>query len=217
MKPTMTDLDNETTQIDQTVGNADTASAASHSTGASPAVGTERFRAHAAARLRGDTAEAARIAAEFTESEQRLHLMFLQSLFAAFVIEDLGSAPDPFDLAQLTKRLHDTHFRPEAEGGAAFIALRSEAMIRALFGEEFLLLEIPFGEQPGYMWAVMNELCGPDATDEDLDERCRLAAEFARDGVGSAAESVAASITETFVASRADTDTDTDTDEEETE
>ena len=167
----MTELDNHTTSETTPAANA-----------------TERFQAHAAARLRGETAEAARIASQFTEREQRMHMIFVQSLFAGVVIDTLGTRPDPSDLAEVAKRLHDKHFQSDASTGAAFVALRAEAMIRSLFGEEFLLFEIPFGEQSGYMWAVMAELCGPDLTDDQLAESFRIAAEIARDGIDSGSE-----------------------------
>jgi hypothetical protein len=181
---------------------------------------TERFQAHAAARLRGDTTEAARIASQFTERERHTHMIFVQSLFAGVVIDALGTRPDPSDLAEVAKRLHDKHFQPDTSTGPAFVALRAEAMIRALFGEEFLLFEIPFGEQPGYMWAVMAELCGSELTDDRLAEHFRAAAEIARDGIDGAAETFAPAPpdadTEADVSpdsgSGADTDTDTDTD-----
>jgi hypothetical protein len=168
---------------------------------------TAVFRAHATARLTGDAAEAARLASGFTESEQRLHMLFVQSLFAAVVIESLGSAPDPFDLAELAKRLHGRHFRPDAEG-APFVGIRAEAMIRSLFGEEFLLYEIPFREQPGYMWAVMTELCGPEVTEAQLVERFRLASEIARDGVDGAVETIAETFGEAFAEARSASGTD---------
>jgi hypothetical protein len=181
----MTNLENET---------APAASAAEDSSENA----TERFQAHAAARLRGDTAEAARIASQFTERERRTHMIFVQSLFAGVVIDALGTRPDPSDLAEVAKRLHDKHFQPDTSTGAAFVALRAEAMIRALFGEEFLLFEIPFGEQPGYMWAVMAELCGTELTDDRLAEHFRAAAEIARDGIDGAAETITGSFAETF-------------------
>lgn len=151
---------------------------------------TDRFQAHAVARLRGEAAEAARIASEFSESDRRLHMIFVQSLFAGVVIDTLGDQPDPFDLARFTERLHDKHFQAEATGGAPFIALRAEAMIRSLFGEEFLLFEIPYTEQPAYMWAVMSELCGPDPTDDQLAGHFRTSAEIASDSVEGATETI---------------------------
>lgn len=171
---------------------------------------TERFRAHAAARLRGDAAEAAQIASEFTEQERRLHLIFVQSLFAGVVVDALGDRPDPFDLARFAKRLHDEHFQRDACGEPTFLALRAEAMIRSLFGEEFLLFEIPYAEQPGYMWAVMAALCGPEPTDDQLAAHSATAAEYARDGIDSATEGIIA----TFAEPKADNSSDDDNDTE---
>jgi hypothetical protein len=147
------------------------------------------FRAHAAARLRGDAAEACRIARRFTEGQRRAHLVFVQSLFAGVIVDRLGTRPDPHDLAEITKGLHDKHF--DQNGTAGFVALRAEAMVRALFGEEHLLFEIPYAEQPGYMWAVMGELAGPDLTDAELAEHFRTAEAFLRESVGGASASLA--------------------------
>lgn len=122
------------------------------------------YRAHATARLKGDTAEAARLAAQLGPEKQMPHLLFQYSLFTEIVFEHLGDRPDPTDLAELTKCLHDRHFT----GVGTFNALRAEAMVRAVCGESILLTEIPFGDQAAYMWAVMNELAGPELSDEDL-------------------------------------------------
>jgi hypothetical protein len=124
------------------------------------------FRAHATARLRGDTEESSRLAAQIEPGQRMAHLLFLVSLLAQAVIEEYGSQPDPTDLAEITKRLHDKHFATNAN----FNALRAEAMIRGVCGESSLLTEIPHAEQPAYLWAVLGELVEPDLTDTQLAE-----------------------------------------------
>jgi hypothetical protein len=131
------------------------------------------FRAHAAARLRGDTVEAARLASQIGPELRMNHVLFLTALLAGVIVEEYGSRPDPTDLAALTKRLHDKHFSADP----TFNALRAEAMIRAVCGESILLTEIPFAEQPGYIWAVLAELVPPDISDDELAEYFDLAEE----------------------------------------
>ena len=131
------------------------------------------FQAHATARLRGDTAEATRLASLIGPELHMKHAVFLTALLAGIVVEEYGSQPDPTDLAELTKRLHDKHFG----SGSNFNALYAEAMIRAVCGDSVLLTEIPFAEQPSYMWAVMTELVDPAITEAELTERFDLAEE----------------------------------------
>lgn len=124
------------------------------------------FRAHATARLRGDTAESSRLSAQIEPGQRVAHLLFLVSLLTQAVIEEYGPQPDPTDLVQITKRLHDKHF----ETNPSFNALRAEAMVRAVCGDSVLLTEIPHAEQPAYMWAMIAELIDPDLTDAELTE-----------------------------------------------
>jgi hypothetical protein len=131
------------------------------------------FQAHATARLRGDTAEATRLASRIGPELHMKHAVFLTALLAGIIVEEYGSRPDPSDLAELTKRLHTKHF----DTGSTFNALYAEAMIRAVCGDSVLLTEIPFAEQPSYMWAVMTELVDPDITVAELTERFELAEE----------------------------------------
>lgn len=143
---------------------------------------TAQFRAHAAARLTGDTAEAERIAASIGDEQRMSHLLFTLTLFSQFVLEELGYEPEPSDLAALTKRLHDRHYRP----GGSFEALRAEAMIRAVTVEPILLTEIPHTEQAAYMWAVIDELADHTMTETELTERFDLAAEAGAELLGEA-------------------------------
>jgi hypothetical protein len=135
------------------------------------------FRAHAGARFRGDTAEAERLAASLDSGGRAQHLRFQLSLFAKVFLDEYGDRPDPGDLAELTKRLHDKHFRADSN----FNALMAEAAVRAVCGEPTLFAEIPRAELPGYMWAVMNELVGPDGTEENLAERFDAAEKLSLD------------------------------------
>lgn len=142
------------------------------------------FRAHAAARFHLDTTEANRLAATLRPEHRMAHLLFHMTLFAQVVIDEWGSAPDPGDLADLTRGLHAKHFAKDRN----FNALKAEAMIRAVCGESLLLTEIPQAEQPGYMWAVMNELVRPDTADADLAERFEVAEEVGLDWLKEAFE-----------------------------
>jgi hypothetical protein len=127
---------------------------------------TALFRAHATARLRGDTDQASRLAAKIEPGQRVAHLLFLVSLLAEAVIEGYGCQPDASDLAVITKRLHDKHFGTNPN----FNALRAEAMIRAVCGDSVLLTEVPHSEQPAYLWAAIGELVEPDLTDAELTE-----------------------------------------------
>jgi hypothetical protein len=173
MTPTMTDTDNETAQAANKAADTGNGNAA------------KRFRAYAAARLRGDSAEAARIADTIDDAQRMSHLLFQISLFTQIVVDHLGDRPDPFDLAELTKQLHHKHFRP----GSTFEALRCEAMVRAICDESIFLTEIPHIEQSAYMWPVMTELVDPAISDTDLAELFETAETIGRDIFKSAIES----------------------------
>ncbi|MFC3492950.1 hypothetical protein [Glycomyces rhizosphaerae] len=140
----------------------------------SPEPTTDLFRSHATARLRGDTAEAARLASQIGPGQLMTHQLFLVSLLAQAVVEEYGAQPDPSDLAAITKRLHDKHFATNP----SFNALRAEAMVRAVCGDSVLLTEIPHAEQPAYLWAAIGELIEPDLTDAQLAELFDLAEEY---------------------------------------
>lgn len=132
------------------------------------------YRAHATARLRGDTAGARRLTAQMDGVESMAHLMFVTHLFGQVVFDHFGTQPDPQDLAEFTKALHDKRFSEND----AFIAMRAEALVRGVCGEAQFLAEIPVGEQLGYMWAVMNEVVDPGIGDAELSERFAMAEEF---------------------------------------
>lgn len=146
---------------------------------------TALFRAHATARLRGDAAEADRLAAHIGDEQRMGHMLFTLALFTQFVHEELGYEPDRADLAALTARLHEKHYRP----GGSFEALRGEAMVRAVTVEPLLLTEIPQHEQSAYMWAVIGELAESEPTDAELAERFTFAEEYGADMLGEALSS----------------------------
>lgn len=132
------------------------------------------FSAHAAARIRRDSAESARLADQMGPELRMHHVLWVLTLLGQAVVEDLGDTPDPCDLAELTRRLHEKHYAEDRN----FQAIRSEAMVRAVCGEGHLLTEIPFAEQPGYAWAAIGELIPPDETDAQLARRFAAAEEF---------------------------------------
>lgn len=148
---------------------------------------TALFRAHATARLTGDTAEAGRLASLISVEQRMSHLLFTLTLFTQFVVEELGYEPDPADLASLTKRLHDKHYRPERP----FEALRAEAMVRAVTSESVLLTEIPHTDQSAYMWAVIDELADPRLSKAEMDELFDLVEEAREDLLSKALDSPA--------------------------
>ncbi|MBO3734692.1 hypothetical protein [Glycomyces niveus] len=150
-----------------------------------PANQTALFRAHAMARLRGEAAEAARLAAQISVEQRMSHLLFTLTLFTQFVVEELGYEPDPAELAAFTKRLHDKHYSPERP----FEALRAEAMVRAVTSESVLLTEIPHTEQAAYMWAVIDEFADPKLTESEMDELFDLVEEAREDLLGKALDS----------------------------
>ena len=140
------------------------------------------FRAHAAARLRRDTPEALTLALQIGEEKRMAHLLYVLYLFTQTVYDEFGSAPDPWDLAELTKHLHERRFQP----GGGFWAIRAEAMVRGVCGDSALLTEVPVAEQATYMWAVITELVDPEVTDvqiaEALDRAEAVGAEIVRAG-----------------------------------
>jgi hypothetical protein len=144
------------------------------------------FHAHATARLRGDTEAALTLAVQIGEARRMAHLLFVLYLFGQIVIDEFGSVPDPEDLAALTKRLHEKHYRT----GNGFCAIRAEAMVRAVCGESLLMTEVPVSEQPGYMWAVMTELVDPDVTDAELAELFDGAEQFGAEVLSDARRSL---------------------------
>jgi hypothetical protein len=144
------------------------------------------FRAHAAARLRGDTDTALSLAMQIGEARRMAHLLFVLYLFGQIVVDEFGTSPDPEDLAALTKRLHEKHYR----SGNGFSAIRAEAMVRAVCGESLLMTEVPVSEQPGYMWAVMTELVDPDVTDAELAELFDGAEQFGAEVLSDARRSL---------------------------
>jgi hypothetical protein len=154
---------------------------------------TALFRAHATARLSSDTAEAARLAAQISVEQRMSHLLFTLTLFTQIVVEELGYEPDPSDLAALTKRLHDKHYRPERP----FEALRAEAMVRAVTSESLLLTEIPHTEQAAYMWTVIDELADPKLNESEMEELFDMVEEAREDLLGKALESPALKSTRT--------------------
>ncbi|KPC70977.1 hypothetical protein ADL26_16615, partial [Thermoactinomyces vulgaris] len=122
---------------------------------------------------------------QITPDLRMAHTIFVMSFFTLVVAEELGDRPDPWDLSQLTKRLHDKHFLSSPN----FNALRAEAMVRAVCGDPFLLNEIPQTEQIAYMWAVLGELVDPADSDADFAERFDIADEVRADWMNGAAAS----------------------------
>ncbi|WP_026925492.1 hypothetical protein [Glycomyces arizonensis] len=103
------------------------------------------YRAHAEARLRGDRAEARRLSDELGFETRMTHLIFTFCLFAQIVLDHFGDDLDREQLAAFTKRLWKKH-----RADARFEPLKAEALIRAVYGEDYLLDFLTGQEQDFY-------------------------------------------------------------------
>ncbi|WP_199037823.1 hypothetical protein [Glycomyces salinus] len=145
---------------------------------------TAAYRAHAKARLRGDTAEARRLADQARMEGRITHLIFTTTLFGEIVLDHFGDELDRTALAALTKRLHQRHRDDDR-----FHPLKAEAMVKAMFDQRpQVLMEIAQAEQPTYMWAVMEALIDPGESEEAMDERFDLAEQLGREWLAGAFE-----------------------------
>ena len=125
--------------------------------------GQALFRAHAAAVLRGDTAEAARVLEAIRPASWLGHQLFVLALFTSTVTDHFGPDLDRTELDQFTTRLRTAH--------PGLHWLRAEALIRASYGETSLYLDVPQSEHWTLMWAVLTCLTPPDTQPETLHER----------------------------------------------
>ena len=121
------------------------------------------FRAHAAAVLRRDTIEAARVLEAISPASWLGHQLFVLALFTSTVTDHFGPDLDRAELDQFTTRLRTTH--------PGLHWLRAEALIRASYGETSLYLDVPQSEHWTLMWAVLTCLTPPDTQQEALHER----------------------------------------------
>lgn len=118
------------------------------------------FREHAAARLRRDTAETARIEATIGPDLTGPHRLFVFALFAAAVSGHFGDELDSAELADFVAGAR------RAEPGPHW--LRAEALIRLCYGEIGPDADAPPDEEPAPMWAVLARLVPPEASDAAL-------------------------------------------------
>lgn len=117
-----------------------------------------QFREHAAARLRRNTAEAARIEAAIGPDLVGPHQLFVFALFAAAVSERFG---DELNRAELAGFIAGAR---KADPGPHWP--RAEALIRLCYGETGPDTDAPPDEQPVPMWAVLARLVPPEASDD---------------------------------------------------
>ncbi|WP_100445860.1 hypothetical protein [Glycomyces xiaoerkulensis] len=118
------------------------------------------FRSHAIAVLRGDRREANRLGQTIQSEHHLAHQMFLFAVFTAAVADHFGDDLDRSALARLIAGLRAD--RPNLP------QLKTEALVRVLYGEGRLYLDVPQADHPASMWAVLKALLGPDRTDEAL-------------------------------------------------
>ncbi|GAB3995915.1 hypothetical protein GCM10029992_14480 [Glycomyces albus] len=145
---------------------------------------TAAYRAHAKARLRGDSAEARRLADAMSIEGRITHLIFTTTLFGEIVLDHFGDELDRTALAALTKRLHEKHRDDDR-----FHPLKAEALVRAMYNQSpQVLMEIAQAEQPTYMWAVMEALIDPGESEVAMEERFDLAEELGREWLAGAFE-----------------------------
>lgn len=131
---------------------------------------TAAYRSHAPARLRGDRAEARRLADRFGFERRPTHLVFTFRLFAQVVLDHFGDDLDRVALAAFTERLWKRH-----RGDIRFEPLRAEVLIRSIYGEREALTEIARAEQSGCLWAVMEVLVDPSSGRAEPDDRFEVA------------------------------------------
>lgn len=118
------------------------------------------FKEHAAAVLRRDTAEAARVQASIGPDLWIGHQLFIFSLFASAVTDHFGDDLDRAELAELMAELRSV--RPDAHW------LRAEALIRLCYGESSLYTDVPQSEHPQLMWAALALIVPPNPGETTL-------------------------------------------------
>ncbi|GAB3655562.1 hypothetical protein GCM10028833_30240 [Glycomyces tarimensis] len=124
---------------------------------------TERgdvFRRHATAMFRGDRAEAHSLQRLIYPEHFGAHQLFIHSLFAAAAQEHFGDELDWDALEEFMAR-----FRDERPG---ISPLKTEALIRSLYGESRLFLEVPQVDHWPSMWATAQILVGAYRTNDEL-------------------------------------------------
>ncbi|MCH7229648.1 hypothetical protein L0U85_02045 [Glycomyces sp. L485] len=120
------------------------------------------FREHAVAMIRDDQPTASRAHRLIYPDQMIAHTIFVFALFATVLIEHFGDELDRDELSRTMAAL-----RAERSG---FASLKAEALVRVVYGESQLYVEIPQAEHGFYMWAVITHLIGPDRTEDHLTE-----------------------------------------------
>lgn len=135
----------------------------------------ELFCEHATAMFRGDRAECGRTERLIYPRHCAAHQLFIQSLFAACVFEHFGKTLDWTELDRFAARL-----RVERPGVSP---LKTEALVRAFYGETRLYGEIPQIDHWPCMWSVAQMVVGVDRSDAELRELYERAETVGRETV----------------------------------
>lgn len=141
------------------------------------------FRTHAAAMLTADQAGADRVQRLIYPDHFLAHHMFVFALFSACVAEHFGEDLDRVALAAFMRRIRQSHPRVSP--------LKTEALIRVLYGEAQLFAEIPQVDHLPSMWATCQAIVGSEATEDRLAALYDLAEEAGREMVVGVFESEA--------------------------
>lgn len=115
---------------------------------------SEKFRQHARALLSGNGPEAQRLLDQFTRDDHGAHFMFIGALFTRITLRHFGTELQPEALQEFM-----TEIRQEFQSANPPLnSLHVEGVIRAVYGENRFLDEIPAGDQSLAMWAVIRKI-----------------------------------------------------------
>ena len=131
------------------------------------------FRAHASAVLTGDTAQTARTQHLIYPDHHLAHYVFTFSIFATCVRDRFGTDLDWADL--------DTFITDLARAFPAVSAIKTEALIRVIYGQTSLYFEVPLAEHPESMWATCQLILHGQHTQDELDALFDRAEDTGRD------------------------------------
>lgn len=133
------------------------------------------FCEHATAMFRGDRAGAQRTERLIYPRHCAAHQLFVQTLFVACVFEHFGATLDWAELDRFIARL-----RAERPGVSP---LKTEALVRAFYGETGLYREIPQVDHWPCMWISAQMIVGVDRSDAELSELYEQAESIGREMV----------------------------------
>jgi hypothetical protein len=135
----------------------------------------ELFHAHASALFGGDPAECRRLGELIHADHALAHQVFVFALFTTCVNEHFGDELDWAALGAFMERVRAAC--PDVS------PLKTEALIRACFGETRLLMEVPQREHAASMWAVCRLVVGEHRGEDELASLYGRAEGFGRKAV----------------------------------